>query len=85
MLRVLGEHGTTLELMKWDDSTRIAAIANVKRWRGQVPSRPLQWIREPEVVMARKQGTTGGGEWSSDSSNQSICQLTRMIVAVGGS
>ena len=68
MLLVLGEHGTTLELMKWDSRTCIAAIVNVKRWRGQVLARPLRRIRLPEVVGAHKQRVTGGAEWSSDSS-----------------
>lgn len=68
VLRVLGEHGTTLELMKRDGSTCVTAVANVKRWRGDAPPRPLKRVRAVEPVVVRKKAATGGAEWSSDSS-----------------
>ena len=68
VLRVLGEHGTTLELMKHDGSTCVTAVANVKRGQGEALPWPLKWIRVIEPVVVRKKVATGGAEWSSDSS-----------------
>ena len=68
VLRVLGEHATTLELMKHDGSMCVTAIANVKRWRGEALPRPLKRVRVAEQVVVSKKGATGGAEWSSDSS-----------------
>ena len=64
----LGLHGSVLEVLKSDGSVTVVAIANIKLWRGLIPSQ--KW-RKTHTSQSSKH-RPGAAVWFSDSESDDL-------------